>query len=44
LRKGESAAQGIDRLLFAPNGKLRGEFDLMAALCAPVTRGVNAVE
>ena len=31
LRKGESAAQGIDRLLFAPNGKLRGEFDLMAA-------------
>ena len=30
LRKGESAAQGIDRLLFAPNGKLRGEFDSMA--------------
>ena len=31
LRKGESVAQSVDRLLFAPNGKLRGEFDSMVA-------------
>ena len=31
LRKGESVAQSVDRLLFAPNGKLRGEFDSMTA-------------
>ena len=29
LRKGESVAQNVDRLLFAENGKLRGEFDSM---------------
>jgi len=31
LRKGESVAQSIDRLLFSPNGKLRNEFDSMIA-------------
>ena len=31
LRKGESVAQSVDRLLFSPNGKLRGEFDSMVA-------------
>lgn len=31
LRKGESVAQSVDRLLFAPNGKLRGEFDSIVA-------------
>ena len=31
LRKGESVAQNVDRLLFAENGKLRGEFDSMVA-------------
>ena len=31
LRKGESVAQNVDRLLFSPNGKLRGEFDSMVA-------------
>ena len=31
LRKGESVAQSVDRLLFASNGKLRGEFDSMVA-------------
>jgi len=31
LRKGESVAQNVDRLLFAENGKLRGEFDAMLA-------------
>ena len=29
LRKGESVAQNVDRLFFAENGKLRGEFDSM---------------
>ena len=31
LRKGESVAQSVDRLLFSPNGKLRGEFNSMVA-------------
>lgn len=31
LRKGESVAQSVDRLLFAENGKLRGEFDAMVS-------------
>lgn len=31
LRKGESVAQSVDRLLFSPNEKLRGEFDSMVA-------------
>ena len=31
LRKGESVAQSVDRLLFSANGKLRGEFDSMVA-------------
>ena len=31
LRKGESVAQSVDRLLFSQNGKLRGEFDSMVA-------------
>lgn len=31
LRKGESVAQNVDRLFFAANGKLRGEFDSMIA-------------
>lgn len=31
LRKGESVAQNVDRLFFAENGKLRGEFDSMLA-------------
>ena len=31
LRKGESVAQNVDRLLFAQNGKLRGEFNSMVA-------------
>ena len=29
VRKGESVAQNVDRLFFAENGKLRGEFDSM---------------
>jgi len=29
LRKGESVAQNVDRLFFAENGKLRGEFESM---------------
>ena len=33
LRKGESVAQSVDRLLFAPNGKLRGEFDTFERVC-----------
>lgn len=31
LRRGESVAQNVDRLFFAENGKLRGEFDSMLA-------------
>ena len=31
LRKEESVAQSVDRLLFSPNGKLRGEFDSMVS-------------
>ena len=43
LRKGESVAQNVDRLIFAENGRLRGEFDAMVSSLFKNEKGCKCI-